>query len=714
MIEPSSAMRRASSRSGEKKKKKKKGKKSKTSQLNKRLLRLQQKPQRMERKKKVVHRQKVNTNIIQIDLGTLKEAADNIATGDAFKCSQCGAVLSIHDELVKQLDDIKLDDEDESIWKCTFCNHINVIEIDDEERPTSETVDYILAPPPTLDEEAKTQSTETQESQILFCIDISGSMCVSQQIDSKHSHFKLKGNHLTQEQDDLSQFIDHNANHLNRANDVQYVSRLQCVQTAVDEQIEAISKSHPHYKLGLVTFNNEVTVIGDGVSNQVTVAGDKLNDLDKLKEIGSGCNVEKKVGECKDKLSKALWSLKETGQTALGPALAVSIAMASSKPGSQVILCTDGLANVGVGSLEVDENQQNQNADNNEEEIVDPILQWYQALGDYAVANGVIVNIISITDDGCRLENLGKIVEVTNGTMKRINPLNLAEKFSGIIQNESIATNCQARMIMHPGLKFHDSVEAAKLDLDKVEQAKVENLIDDAAESAMASNSANAKDPKSKDSAASKAKSDDNDTKTDDKVEVEKQGSDEANSKVDKLNDGRTIYTVSQSLKDCGNVFEGSRIFFEYVVDKAKSKQFQKLKALPFQVQIEYQKKDGSKMLRVISQMKKVTLDKKEVRNNLNFDLLGAHGTHVTTELCAKGDYELSRMWTASNVNFMRKHAVHRGHALAMANYAQENVALDHAMNRRLQTESAVPQMEHRSFGYGGGNGNIRAQTQSV
>jgi len=466
---------------------------------------------------------------------------------------------------------------------------------------------------------------------------------------------------------------------LNRATDIQYVSRLQCVQTAVDEQIEAISKSHPHYKLGLVTFNNEVTVIGDGVSNQVTVAGDKLNDLDKLKEIGTGCTVEKNIGECRDKLSKALWSLKETGQTALGPALAVSIAMASSKPGSQVILCTDGLANVGVGSLEMDENQQNDDDDNEVE--VDPILQWYQALGDYAVANGVIVNIISITDDGCRLENLGKIVEVTNGTMKRISPLNLAEKFSGIIENESIATNCQAKMIMHSGLKFHDSVEAAKLDLDKVEQAKVENAVK--VESAMASKP---EDPKNEIPIT-----DNDDTKDDNKVDADQQGADEANSTVDKLNDGRTIYTVSQSLKDCGNVFEGSRIFFEYVVDKAKSKQFQKLKALPFQVQIEYQKKDGSKMLRVISQMKKVTLDRKEVRNNLNFDLLATHGTHVTTELCAKGDYESSRMWTASNVNFMRKHAVHRGHALAMANYAQENVALDHAMNQRLMTESAQP-----------------------
>merc|ERR1712113_1202492 len=179
----------------------------------------------------------------------------------------------------------------------------------------------------------------------------------------------------------------------------------------------------------------------------------------------------------------------------------------------------------------------------------------------------------------------------------------------------------------------------------------------------------------------------------------------DSNSTVDKLNNGRTIYTVSKSLKDCGNVFEGSRIFFEYVVDKTKSKQFRDLKSLPFQVQIEYQKKDGSKMLRVISQMKKVTLDKKEVRNNLNFEMLANHGTHVTTELCAKGDYESSRMWTASNVNFMRKHAVHRGQALAMANYAQENVALDHAMNRQLQTESARLEESFAAPSLGGGSG---------
>ena len=46
-------------------------------------------------------------------------------------------------------------------------------------------------------------------------------------------------------------------------------------------------------------------------------------------------------------------TLEESGPTALGPALITSIAMASQgNPGSQVIVCTDGLANVGVGSFE--------------------------------------------------------------------------------------------------------------------------------------------------------------------------------------------------------------------------------------------------------------------------------------------------------------------------------------------------------------------------
>merc|ERR1712154_467513 len=315
-------------------------------------------------------------------------------------------------------------------------------------------------------------------------------------------------------------------------------------------------------KVGVVTFANDVTVIGDGMGQHEIITGDKLNNLDKLKEIGAECKVNNNIATAKDKLSDAIWKLTENGQTALGPALVVSIAMASSKPGSQVILCTDGLANVGVGSLDVPSTA-DQNEEEEEEED-DPVLKWYEALGDYAMSKGVVVNIISITDDGCKLENLGKIVEITNGNLKRINPLNLAEKFSGIIENESVATNCQAKMLLHPGLSFHNTIDAAQVNLDQNEAEKKQNKM----------------------AVIQEQKDDDNDINMNDKEEGE----------VDKVNEGRKIYKISLSTQDCGNVFEGSRIFFEYVINKEKRSEFQNLKELPFQ--IEYAKKDGSKMLR--------------------------------------------------------------------------------------------------------------------
>jgi len=46
-------------------------------------------------------------------------------------------------------------------------------------------------------------------------------------------------------------------------------------------------------------------------------------------------------------------SIEETGPTALGPALLTAVAMAGEgSPGSQVILCTDGLSNIGLGAFD--------------------------------------------------------------------------------------------------------------------------------------------------------------------------------------------------------------------------------------------------------------------------------------------------------------------------------------------------------------------------
>ena len=47
-----------------------------------------------------------------------------------------------------------------------------------------------------------------------------------------------------------------------------------------------MQKNNPDRKIGLVTFNNEVTIIGDGLKDPVTVTGDKLYNHEYLLNNG--------------------------------------------------------------------------------------------------------------------------------------------------------------------------------------------------------------------------------------------------------------------------------------------------------------------------------------------------------------------------------------------------------------------------------------------
>src|SRR3990167_10066042 len=106
---------------------------------------------------------------------------------------------------------------------------------------------------------------------------------------------------------------------------VTMVSRLQCVQSAVATQIKALIRQNPRVKVGLITFSNDVTIIGDGSEEPVTVTGDKLHSWDELQKIRSAYTVKKSIKKVKDNLLGKLWDLEEGGATALGPALQLGI-----------------------------------------------------------------------------------------------------------------------------------------------------------------------------------------------------------------------------------------------------------------------------------------------------------------------------------------------------------------------------------------------------
>lgn len=233
--------------------------------------------------------------------------------------------------------------------------------------------------------------------------------------------------------------------------------------------------------MGLVTFNNEVGIIGDASQPAIVLAGDKLDNHALLVQAGRDCQaMTQGIETSRQRLSERLFDLEECGQTALGPAMIVAINMAAAAPGSQVIVCTDGKANRGLGRLEdLPEGKLRLCAAFATVQIVchgtdcrmattivalsfshtlspspPPVFssphlqsvltaaeaaQFYAGLADSAKSKGVTVSVVSIAGEECRLEHLGTVADVTGGEVERVDPLKLAENFQALLSNPIIA-----------------------------------------------------------------------------------------------------------------------------------------------------------------------------------------------------------------------------------------------------------------------------------
>ena len=142
-------------------------------------------------------------------------------------------------------------------------------------------------------------------------------------------------------------------------------------------------------KVGFVTFNNEVTVLGDGKAPTVNILGDKLNKKDEIVNSLNAFKLIEPLGQSYDTLINSLNKTEAKGQTALGPALLSSIEVASKgSPGSSVVLCTDGLANIGVGSLDPFEEANS---------------AFYHDLAKLAKERNIIINLITIKGESAKM-----------------------------------------------------------------------------------------------------------------------------------------------------------------------------------------------------------------------------------------------------------------------------------------------------------------------
>jgi len=362
----------------------------------------------------------LDSNVIVCSMSNLSTSVP-LATGDAIFCAGCNIILNRHSYLTRN------ESQGCYVWKCEYCKFVNEnIMIEKEEIPSRDTIEYILSTP-------LSDTNMTKEDNIIvYCIDISGSMGITTEIPSLQSEWAnlRKGGSKAQ------------------SSGPSYISRLECVQSSIPTMIDRLSIQYPNKRVVLITFSDEVMIYSQGTNSStaegpIIVAGDKLEDFQQLVDIGKTCKYDTlpSAKSSKDFLKKKIKELEPSSSTALGPALLIAASIASQKPLSEVVVCTDGLPNVGCGSLE--------------DAPIAPAREFYNQVIELAKSYKINISILGISGCDIDIGVIGKVAEETNGTLTTLHPLEMAREIRKLTQNPVIATDLEVSICLHPSLELH-------------------------------------------------------------------------------------------------------------------------------------------------------------------------------------------------------------------------------------------------------------------
>jgi hypothetical protein len=180
-------------------------------------------------------------------------------------------------------------------------------------------------------------------------------------------------------------------------------------------------------------------LLRDGYSRQERVTGQLINSFDGLIEKGTkiGVTCKAPVGKSGDALIDKLYALRPSGSTALGPCLATAVGIAQSSPGSKIMICTDGMANCGVGSIEGTKD-----------------TQFYTRIASYARNKGVSISVVTMEGEDCSMENLGTVADITSGSVEIVDPLNLSSKIVTLLSKQMLASSVMCKLFLSNNLVF--------------------------------------------------------------------------------------------------------------------------------------------------------------------------------------------------------------------------------------------------------------------
>ena len=511
----------------------------------------------------LVFKKAIDTNVCAIRYNSLEKKSEMILP-NLYKCQNCQAYLNKY----SKLDSTEKNNTYE--WKCEFCFHTNQITIEKNNIPQKEIIENCLNP--IIGKEAN----KDDESTLIFCFDISGSMCQSYNVgyQLREKFNKIIGKKPAK-RSLFSEYNDNNnedySNYDFNQNNTNYISRLDLVKLSIENNINSLLKNSPNTKVGIVSFGNEIEVKGDCLSNVIIIKEKDMNNEEKIKSLGEENTnlIKASIRDSSSHIIKSLRATEENGATALGPAVLLSLSLLkNAKIGSRIFLCTDGMSNLGVGNIS--ENREN-------------AIEYYKKIGEMAKEKGVVISLITFEDSESEIDVLKNIVELSGGEIIRVNPNEILDGFKDLLDNEVIASGVEIKMNLNKCMTFRDQ--------DK------KNLTNE----------------------------------------------------------------ESSLVKKLGNVTKETEDYFELKFKHAiklsemKEINFDELKNLIFQIEILYTKRNGEKVIRVITKNLKVSDNSEEINKQANFNIISTMQVRKSAKLAGKGNMMEAQAQIHVARNFLNK-----------------------------------------------------------
>ncbi len=324
--------------------------------------------------------------VTSVNFEALTKPKESITT-KPITCSKCPAILT-DPSLVKK------DENLGTIFVCPYCETVNVIDLKDLPNGPLTDIDFIIEPVQQITGDV-TKVNIGQEEKLLSIIDVSGSMS-----DGK----------------------------------------LDAVKNSLLETINDLEVNAPNSLFGLISFESSVYLFDSSGKVFLKVTGKDLHSMDHIASTFGRVDISKVITPIKktaENWRNVISNLNHMDMTALGPALLGGITLLKQVSGAKrIVLLTDGLANMGLGTLERPSSQGR---------------DFYKKLSDLSLSESVLVDVVGVRTDTASnemgLDVLGDLADRTGGNIFFVSRKELGNAFERMRGEEFIARDVQLNVL---------------------------------------------------------------------------------------------------------------------------------------------------------------------------------------------------------------------------------------------------------------------------